>query len=78
MSNLALPAEALCKGLTVRAAAKQFSAAHTTFQRHIDQKRSGNEQPFYSNTCALWTVFLTYEEGKLTDYITTASVFIMD
>jgi hypothetical protein len=74
MPNLALSAETVCEGLTVQAAAKQFSAAHTTFQRHLDDhKISGNEQLFYSNKRGLWTVFLTEEEDKLTDYIIPAS-----
>jgi hypothetical protein len=33
----------------------------------------GNEQFFCSSKCAVWTVFSTEEEGKMIDYITTAS-----
>jgi hypothetical protein len=43
-------------------------------QRHLDDhKKSGDEQFFYSNKCAVWTAFSTEKEGKLPDYITTAS-----
>jgi hypothetical protein len=42
---------------------------HTTLLNLYDHKRSGNVQLFYGNKCA---VFSTEEEGKLTDYTTTA------
>jgi hypothetical protein len=71
--NLALTAEAAHKGLAFQAAAKQFSSACTTLQKHLyDHKRSGNEQLFYSYKRAVCTVFSTEEKGKLMDYTTTA------
>jgi hypothetical protein len=70
-----LAVEAVYKGLAVSAATKQFGVACTTLQRQLDDhKKRGNEQFFYSsNKCAVLSVFSTEQEGKLIDYITTAS-----
>jgi hypothetical protein len=43
------------------------------FRDDLDHKKSGNEQFFYSNKCAVWAVFSTEQEGKLAEYIITAS-----
>jgi hypothetical protein len=67
-----MAAEAVHKGLAVRAAAKDFKCIHNRSETFLIIK-SGNEQFFYSNKCTVWTVFSTEEVDKLVEYITTAS-----